>query len=261
VSTPSSDEPLLLVLAGHDPTGGAGVDADREAARAFGVRAVCIVTAFTRQDGRSVQSIGARDPDEWLAEARALPTRPDAIKTGLLPGAEHVRAVARFLAPSIGAAAPPPVVVDPVLSASGGEPFLDEAGERALLDELLPLGVHLTPNLPEAASLAGLPLARLIADLDARIEAARLLLDRGAASVFLKGGHGGENPVQDLLLEPGRDPCRLSHPRIPGPGLHGSGCRTASAYAAGLARGTPPARAAAEAGRWVAQCIAGASGA
>lgn len=253
---PRADAPLLLVLAGHDPTGGAGVDADREAAAAFGVSATCVVTTFTEQDGRHVTSIDPRDPREWEAEARAAMARPfAAIKTGLLPGAEHVRVVARLVGRRLSDAASAPVVVDPVLGASGGEEFLDAPGRRALLEELVPLGVHLTPNLPEAAALTGRAESELVASLDARIDAARALLALGAASVFLKGGHGGEDPVVDLLLLPDALPIRLSHPRVPGPGIHGSGCRTASAFAAGLALGISPARAAQDAGLWVARCI------
>ena len=255
---PSSDAPRLLVLAGHDPTGGAGIDADREAASAFGVRALCVITALTRQDGRRVHAVGARAPAEWLEDARAfLDPAPDAVKIGLLPGPDHVRAAVALLG-ELSSIASVPVVVDPVLRASGGEVFLDADGARLLCERLLPLGVHLTPNLPEAAALTGLPLPA--ADRDARLAAARALLARGARSILLKGGHGEEDPVVDLLLERDEPPLWLSHPRIPGPGLHGSGCRTASALAAQLARRVPLAVAAAETGRWMAARIAESAG-
>ncbi|MEW6072566.1 MAG: bifunctional hydroxymethylpyrimidine kinase/phosphomethylpyrimidine kinase [Planctomycetota bacterium] len=250
--------PWLLVLAGHDPTGGAGIDADREAAAAFGVRATCIVTALTRQDGRTVHAIGAREPAAWLADARAvLAPPPAAVKTGLLPGAAHLRALLA-LADLLPAALP--IVVDPLLAAGGGEVFLDEEGVEVLLAEVLPRAVHLVPNLLEAARLTGLAPADLAADRGARLAAAGALVARGARSVFLKGGHGREDPVQDLLLVPGEAPLWLSHPRVPGLGLHGSGCRTASAFAAQLARGVPPPAAAAAAGRWIARRIAAAAG-
>ena len=242
----------VLVVAGHDSSGGAGVDADRAAGERFGVETVCVVTAWTRQDGRRVQSVDPRPADEWLAEALfALDPPPAAVKTGLLPGAEHVRALARLL----DEAERPPAVVDPVLAASGGRTFLDHEGVAALLAELVPRGVVLTPNLPEAARLVGADERELVADLDARVAAAILLLERGARAVLLKGGHGDEDPVRDLVLERRAEPGWNAHPRVAGR-LHGSGCRYASAVAAGLARGVPLAAAAAEAGRWVARTIA-----
>ena len=239
----------VLVVAGHDPTGGAGVDADREALEALGASAVCVVTADTDQDGRRVRAIRPRDPGAWLAEARAkLAEPPRALKTGLLPGAEHVAAAARLVG-ELGPAVP--AVVDPVLAASGGEPFLDEAGIEALLAELVPLGVILTPNLPEAARLSGLDPADLETGEGGRLEAARRLLALGAGAVVVKGGHGNEDPVRDLVAWGGGEAAWAEHPRVRGAGLHGSGCRFASALAAGLAAGEALDRAAARAGRWV----------
>ena len=247
----------VLCLAGHDPSGGAGVDADREALERFGVEAVCVVTARTEQEGGRVRSITPVRCETWWREARRAAEEPlAALKTGLLCDAEQVRAVVRLL----GDLEPLPVVVDPVLAASGGEPFLDEAGIEALLGELLPCAVVLTPNLREAARLGGFALDELQAVPAARVGAARALLERGAAAVLVKGGHGTEDPVVDLLLEPGGDPLYLTHRRVPGAGLHGSGCRFASALAAGLARGRPLPAAAAEAGAWLAERIAAASG-
>jgi len=263
VSRAGSDA-LVVVVAGHDPTGGAGVDADARAARSQGVAARCVVTARTRQDGRRVHALGARPVADWLSEARAalaadeLPPRV-ALKAGLLPGAEHVRAFAELCA---ALPRPLPVVVDPVLAASGGERFLDADGVAALLAELVPRGVVLTPNLPEAAELCGRPPAELAAGFPGapdgggpRLAAARELVARGASAVVLKGGHGSEDPVRELVLERGREPVWLEHPRVPGASLHGSGCRFASALAAGLARGRPLAEAAARAGAHVAELL------
>ncbi|MCZ6596455.1 MAG: hydroxymethylpyrimidine/phosphomethylpyrimidine kinase [Planctomycetota bacterium] len=245
----------VLFVGGHDPTAGAGIDADRETAAAFGVEARCVVTARTDQDGVRVRSLGAREPDEWLAEARAAGTGIAALKTGLLPGPRHVRACARLVA-ELGI----PTVVDPVLAASGGEVFLDDEGVRALLEELVPHGVVLTPNLPELARLAGLSAgegAILAADPEARTAAARELLDRGAAAVVAKGGHGAEDPVRDLVLAAGAEPVWLEHARVPGASLHGSGCRFASALAAGLARGESLPQATRAAGNHVAGLLSG----
>ena len=246
----------LLVIAGHDPTGGAGVDADREAARHFGLPASLVVTAYTEQGDGVVRSIGPRQASIWLREARAAcRPRPLAIKTGLLPGAEHVGAVARLIEELAETDQVPPVVVDPCLAASGGEVFLDGPGREALLERLLPLGCYLTPNLPEAAELTGRRPDELQDSLEARIEAARELLEKGARAVILKGGHGSEDPLRELVLD--ADGARwLERPRVPGPGIHGSGCRFASAFAARIAQGAGVDEAASDAGEWLSERIA-----
>ena len=251
------DSVRILVIAGHDPTGGAGVDADREAIEAHGGEARTVLTALTDQDGTAVRSLGARDPGAWLAEARAELAGPGevfgAVKTGLLPGVAHVRALGRLLDELRPGT---PIVVDPVLAASGGEPFLDDAGIETLLAEIVPRGVILTPNLPETALLTGVPMERLQAT-EARIEAGQGLLRLGAGLVVLKGGHGAEDPVLDLVLMPGEAPHVAKHPRIAGGSLHGSGCRFASTLATALARGVPAPDAVEAAGAFVANLIAG----
>ena len=246
----------VLVVAGHDPSHGAGVDADREAAWHFGVEAACIVTARTDQDGVRVRSVGARPAREWLAEARAELVAAEeapfgALKSGLLPDADAVRTLARLVDELPRAM---PVVVDPVLAASGGEVFLDDAGIDALLAELVPRGVILTPNLVEAARLAGVELERLERERAAREAAARTLLERGASAVLLKGGHAAGEEVADLVLERGLAARWLVHPRVPGR-LHGSGCRFASAVAAQLALGKELVPSTREAGRWVTELL------
>jgi len=250
----------ILVVAGHDPSygkgGGAGVDADRAAAARFNAEAECVVTAWTDQDGARLRSVEAVAPADWLEEARyALAAPIGALKSGLLPSAAAVRALATLI-DEIRRAHDVPVVVDPVLAASGGEVFLDDEGIDALLAELAPRGVILTPNLPESARLAGLDLQLLQSSPDARESAARALLERGARAVVLKGGHADDPVVRDLVLERHGDPLWLEHPRIPGAHLHGSGCRFASAIAAQLAQGASLERAATEAGRWLAELLA-----
>jgi hydroxymethylpyrimidine/phosphomethylpyrimidine kinase len=230
--------PTVLVIAGHDPTGGAGVDADREALEAGGAASREIVTAYTEQDGVRVRAVRPRDPRAWLAEAREVLADPAGgvrvVKVGLLPGADHVYALAELAHES-----PCTFVVDPVLRASGGEVFLDAEGIRALCVELLPTGPVLTPNLPEAEALTGMDgLAGASEDaMAARVRAGARLLELGAAAVLVKGGHGTEDPVRNLVLALGSDPAWTEHRRVLGGTLHGSGCRYASSVAAGLARG------------------------
>lgn len=254
--------PRVLVVAGHDPSPGvrAGVDADREACAAMGAEAVCVVTARTDQGGGRVLSLGAREPSAWLEEARvAAAAAPiSALKLGLLPGADHVRAAATLVGELCARAPDLPVVCDPVLAASGGETFLDDAGIETLLVQLLPQGPILTPNLPEAAHLTGRDPVALSTGPDAlptRLAAAQDLLTRGASAVLLKAGHGPEDPLQELLLTPDAPPLWLTRPRRPGPGLHGSGCRHASALAALLAQDHPLPHAATTAGTWLATLL------
>lgn len=256
----SGDAPVraarILIVAGHDPSG-AGIDADRaalEAARVHGpLDVACVVTARTDQDARAVRAIGARDPVEWLREARAHAARGvDAIKFGLLPGHEHVRAACEL----VRVAAARFVVLDPVLSASSGGRFLDARGVTTLVESLLPLDVIVTPNVPELAELVGAvegsrttfdAAGTLARDLAARRAAAERLLATGARAVVAKGGHGQEDPVADLMLARG-EPCAThTHPRVVGGKVRGSGCRFASFLAARLAQGRPLGVAAAEA--------------
>ena len=253
----------LLVIAGHDPSG-AGIDADREAAESFDVRAHTIVTARTEQDDHGVYAVGARPATAWSFEAStALSCEPTlgAVKFGLLPGVEHVRAAVELVRST-----DLPVVVDPVISASSGRRFLFAEAVDVLAQELLAEPV-VTPNLPEAAELTGVPLAELLGGEEARIDVARRLLERGARAVVLKGGHGAEDPVLDLVVERDRDPVRLRRPRVrkeggarAAAGIRGSGCRFASRLAAGLARGERLELAAHDAGAWVAERIAAAAG-
>ena len=257
---PVDERPVMLVLAGRDPTGGAGVDADREAIEAAGATARTIVTTETVQDGRRVFELRPRDAGEWSAEARAVLADDDVrvVKTGLLANAAHVRAAA-----ALARETAVPWVVDPVLAASGGEPFLDEAGVRALLEELLPTGPVLTPNLDEAEVLlatsngGGTEPESGATEAARRVAAAEVLIAAGAGAVLLKGGHGGEDPVMDLVLARGTPAAWISHPRLVGRSLHGSGCRYASTAAAALARGESLEDAARAAASYVARLLAG----
>jgi hydroxymethylpyrimidine/phosphomethylpyrimidine kinase len=245
----------LLIVAGHDPSG-AGIDADLASLTELAIEPVTVVTARTDQDERGVRSIGARDPDEWLAEARtAVREGIGALKLGLLPGAEHVHAAAELVRELRARDGRTPIVLDPVIAASSGSRFLDERAVEAVRGELLVLGPIVTPNVPEAAELAALSPEDLQDSLLARLEAARLLLGLGAAAVVLKGGHGSEDPVRDLVIEAGGPFRWLDHSRIAGGKLRGSGCRFATRLAARLALGGGLFESAEEAGSHVAERI------
>jgi hydroxymethylpyrimidine/phosphomethylpyrimidine kinase len=175
---------------------------------------------------------------------------PDAVKIGALGDATVVRGVARGLRRHFRS--PGRVVLDPVLASKNGSLLLAPAAVRTLLRELFPLCGLVTPNLPEAEALAGIP----IRDESDRRLAAGILADAGAGAVLVKGGHGPSRrgPVDDLLFD-GRTFTRLRHARVPGPALHGTGCALSSAIAANLALGAGLADAVGAATRWLERAI------
>ncbi len=247
----------MLVVAGHDSSARAGIDADGRAFARFGIEGAFVVTAWTIQDEGGVKELGAVPPERWRAEARAAFTdRVRAVKFGLLPGAEYVHAAAELIEELRARAPALPVVVDPVIAASSGSVFLDAQARAVLVERLVPCGVVLTPNVVEAAMLSGLAAEDLREHPEARVRAAELLLERGAQAVFLKGGHAAEDPVRDLLLERGKPPRWHAHPRTRRAGIGGSGCRYASTIAARLALGGSLAEALDEAGNWLAETFA-----
>ncbi len=257
----SARRPRVLIVAGHDKSG-AGVGADVAALSELPVETVVVVTARTDQDDGALRAVNACPPEAWFDEARAAAAHGiAALKFGLLPGPEHVARAARlveFVRAREGVALP--IVLDPVIRASSGGVFLDAAGVESLRGELLGHDLVLTPNLDEAARIARVPLAPLVSSPAAREDAARLLLGLGAAAVVLKGGHGAEDPVRDLVLERGGRRAWLEHARVAGGKIRGSGCRFASVLAGALALGEALPAAAARAGEHVARRIAGASG-
>lgn len=252
--------PLVWILAGHDPSGGAGVDADAEAVREAGARPVARITAHTDQDASGVRGVRPRPPEAWGADLAAAldDPRTGALKFGLLPNAEAVRAAAFWA--RLCSQAELPAVVDPVLAPTRGAAFLDEAGIVALLDELLPAGPILTPNLPELARLTGLAPGDLESDPERRVDAAAELCRRGARAVVVKGGHGLEDPLREWLVRPEVAPVSWDRPRLPGPGIRGSGCRFASFLAARLALGEALEQAVPAAGAYLSERIAAAHG-
>jgi len=245
--------PRVLILAGHDPSAGAGLHADLEACDAAGARAVLVPTAWTEQDGSRVWALRSRGAGWVLGEALAASLEPiDALKTGLLADVAAIEIVTELIQ-RLGSSArgAPRVVVDPVLAASGGEPFLDAQGMRALLERLVPLGPVLTPNLDELARLTGVDRRALDEGLDERVDAARRLLALGASAIVVKGGHGTESPITDLLVEPQGLHAIQGGARYPGRRMHGSGCRHASFLAARWALHSSLERAAREAQAWM----------
>ncbi|MEZ6016435.1 MAG: bifunctional hydroxymethylpyrimidine kinase/phosphomethylpyrimidine kinase [Planctomycetota bacterium] len=241
----------LLLIGGIDSSHGAGLDADRDAARHFAADVEEYVSADTEQDERGVQRVEPR-PFWWFDAGYAIEDGIDALKIGLLPDLDAIEGAAQLAGHARSAGFELPVVIDTVIAASSGTRFWGSA-EVALFRRLvLRTGPILTPNLPELAELTGGDLAELCARPELRVEAARMLLRLGARAVVVKGGHGDESPLLDLVVPMGEDPTALARPRLPGGGIRGSGCRFATALACGLGRRVALADAARAAGEFVA---------
>ena len=223
--------PNLLSIAGSDPSGGAGIQADLKTFSALGCYGMAALTALTAQNTRGVTGVHVPPPEFLAAQLDALfaDVRVDAVKIGMLATGDMVRTVARCLAahPDI------PVVLDPVLVATSGDSLGSPDVVDAIVSHLLPLATVVTPNLPEAARLSGL---ESIMDEDAMREAAAQIQGRGARAVLVKGGHLGGGEAVDLLSEGAE--IRFFHaPRVETPNTHGTGCTLSSAIACYLARG------------------------
>jgi hydroxymethylpyrimidine/phosphomethylpyrimidine kinase len=222
----ATERPAILCLSGHDPGGGAGIQADAETIAALGGHALTVITAHTVQDTANVARVAAAEPALLRAQVDALlaDVAVHAIKLGMLGSAALVPSVAEIIA-----RCRVPVVLDPVLRAGGGAALADAALAAQLKALLLPLADVLTPNAAEARALAG------HTDLDA---CGAALLALGARHVLITGGDEPGEAVVNRHYEPGRPVRRYAWPRLPG-GFHGAGCTLAAAIAVGLARGTP----------------------
>ena len=222
----------VLVIAGSDSSGGAGLVRDVRTLTRLGSHALCAVTAVTAQSDSEVRAVHPMPPDLVRAQiAAAFATRRvGAIKIGMLGTGAVALAVAASLPPREQV----PMVLDPVLLSSSGGVLLDDAGRTALREELLPRATLVTPNVAELASLLGVAAAATEAEL---IEQGRALLELGPRSVLVKGGHGGGREAVDLLLLEREPLRRLRAPRSART-LRGTGCALASAIAAGLAAGS-----------------------
>jgi hydroxymethylpyrimidine/phosphomethylpyrimidine kinase len=225
--------PTALTVAGSDSGGGAGVQADLRTFAAHGVWGLSAVTAVTAQNTLRVEAVEVLPPQIVRAQMAAVASDfgVGAMKTGMLGGSEVVRAVAE----AVRDLALRPLVVDPVAVASTGAALLGPGGMEALRSELLPLADLVTPNLAEAAALAGT--AEPVTDRAGMEQAAAALLALGAGAVLVTGGHLDEPGSPDLLLAAGGPPVWLEGERLSGRNLHGTGCVLSAAITARLARG------------------------
>jgi hydroxymethylpyrimidine/phosphomethylpyrimidine kinase len=230
--------PAVLTIAGSDPSGGAGIQADLKTFHAFGVYGQAAITLLTVQNSVRVSRVHVL-PDDLVSEQIAAVFEdmpPAAVKTGALGSASIVRAVARAMAGFTV-----PLVVDPVLLSTHGASLLD--GPEAI-GELFPYAALVTPNLPEAAALTSREEPR---------DAARALHRMGARAVLIKGGHLTGDAV-DLYFD-GRGFREFRAPRIETRHTHGTGCTFSAAIAAGLALGLPMEDAIARAKQFIGEAI------
>lgn len=222
--------PVVLTIAGFDPSGGAGIVADVKTITAFGCFAAAAVTSLTYQNTTGV--FGASHQTAEIVRAQVLPVVEDfrvaGAKTGMLPTREIIEEVARLFRET----KLPAPVVDPVVRSTSGYDLIDDAALDALKSELMPLARVVTPNIPEAERITGMT----IGDADAMVEAARLIREMGARAVLVKGGHLAGGNALDVLDEEG-EVIYFDAERIETASTHGTGCTLAAAIASCLARG------------------------
>jgi hydroxymethylpyrimidine/phosphomethylpyrimidine kinase len=235
---PSPPMRIALSIAGSDPTGGAGLQLDLQVFRSLGVHGAGVVTALTVQDTAKVHQVLPVFPSVVLNQLRRLLEDfvPDAIKIGMLGSDDVLRSVALGLETVENRGETlPPIVIDPILAASDGEPLLERRAWDAL-GSLIARAALVTPNLPEAEALTGVDTSR-----SAGVEtAARFFVEElGAGAALVKGGHREGSP-DDLLARAGPGGVTLEWlrgVRVDSGRVHGTGCALSSAIAAGLARG------------------------
>ncbi|MBF0168739.1 MAG: bifunctional hydroxymethylpyrimidine kinase/phosphomethylpyrimidine kinase [Alphaproteobacteria bacterium] len=244
----------VLIIAGSDSGGGAGIQADIKTVTALQGYAATAITAVTVQNTQGVSAVHDIPEDIIRAQMEAVLSDigADCLKTGMLSRSGVIETVASVIRRH---GAHLPFVLDPVMVAKGGAALLASEAKTALIEELLPLATLITPNAPEAEALTGLPV-RSVADLG---PAAERLGQMGARAVLLKGGHVAGETVVDLLYAAGKMQ-RFTSPRIESTSTHGTGCTLASAIACGLAQGLTLPQAVARARAYVWQAIASAPG-
>jgi hydroxymethylpyrimidine/phosphomethylpyrimidine kinase len=228
VLSPHRTIPVALTIAGSDPSGGAGIQADLKTFHQFGVYGTTVIAVITVQNTLRVSAVKPLPATMVLAQLNAVleDLPPAAGKTGALGNREIVEAIAER-----AARFPFPLVVDPVIMSKHGKPMLDEEGSVALIHRLLPHAYLVTPNLDEASFLTGMQ----IDSMDAMEKAARAIAELGPKAVLIKGGHLKKEATDILLHE--RRVHTFSAPHIESENTHGTGCTYSAAITALLANG------------------------
>lgn len=250
----------VLTIAGSDSSGGAGIQADIKTIQEHGLFGTCAITALTAQNTCGVRAVEEVSPQMVLDQISAVfdDIRPDAVKIGMVSSAAIVDAIAEALR-AFGAQH---VVVDPVMVATSGSALIKTDAVEALEARLFPLAQVITPNIPEAQALSGIP----VDSADAMVEAARIIADGACPdagvhrkpTVLVKGGHGvgAAGDASDFLLDEDGQEVWLPGTRIQNSNAHGTGCTLSSAIACGLAQGLSTEEACREAKAYVAGALA-----
>lgn len=237
IRVPNKRIPNVLTIAGTDPSGGAGIQADLKAFSAAGAYGMSVITAVVAQNTQGVRAFQALDPEFVFDQAAAVfeDVQVDAVKIGMVANAGIIEAITKALDQYTDKATCP-VVLDPVMVAKSGDSLLDADTEGALREQLVPRSTLITPNLPEASVLLGLDVE--MTKLDQMQENADKLLALGCDWVLLKGGHleGHTSELStDILIGPDTR-IELTAPRIATTNDHGTGCTLSAAIAARLPR-------------------------
>ncbi|MEZ4372388.1 MAG: bifunctional hydroxymethylpyrimidine kinase/phosphomethylpyrimidine kinase [Polyangiaceae bacterium] len=245
--------PRVLIVAGSDSSGGAGIQADIKTVAMLGGYAMTAITAITAQNTLEVAEVEA--VEGWLIERQIevclSDIGADVIKTGMLPTRSAVKAVCKALGGSHV-----PIVVDPVLVATSGGRLADSQVARSIAEDLLPRAALVTPNIPEAIALTGIP----VETFDDFGRVADVLLGFGAGAVLVKGGHLESERVRDLLRTADGEEYWFESERIHTRSTHGTGCTLASAIACGIGEGHTLRHAVARAREYVLEALRSAPG-
>ncbi|MEE8435944.1 MAG: bifunctional hydroxymethylpyrimidine kinase/phosphomethylpyrimidine kinase [bacterium] len=234
--------PVMVTIAGSDSGGGAGIQADLKTFAALGTYGTSAITAITAQNPEGVTKIQPVEPDVVAAQVRAIGDyfAVGAAKTGMLFSAEIIEAVAdavsslKPLPDNVQGLERPPLVVDPVMVASSGAKLLSEDAMVALTESFIPLATLVTPNMDEAAILAGME----VTETEHLESAAKAIHERCGVPVLVKGGHLEGDEVLDVLYD-GKEVTRFRDNFLLGVNTHGSGCTLSAAIAVYLMRGLP----------------------
>jgi hydroxymethylpyrimidine/phosphomethylpyrimidine kinase len=224
--------PIVLTIAGADPSGGAGIQADLKAIEASGGYGASAITAITVQNTLGVRRVRTVEPDLVREQVRAVMDDLEvaAVKSGMLGGWGNVAVIADLLREW----RPRPYVLDPVVASGDGFRLLDDAAVERLKQRLVPLATLLTPNVDDVRALSG----RVIRSVGEAEQAGRELLELGCEAVLVKGGHLREETASDVLVSSSGTRV-FSNGRLDSPHTHGTGCVYAAAIATRLARGFP----------------------
>lgn len=221
---------LAMTVAGSDSGGGAGIQADLKTFAALKVFGTSAITAITVQNSLGVHGIHAVPPKIVIDQMKAVLSdfKIGAVKTGMLGNSETIEAVCE----GIKYCSVDKLVVDPVMVAQSGDSLLEDSAVQAIKEELLPLALLVTPNVPEAEKLTGLS----VSDVQGMIHAASAIGEMGPKAVLIKGGHLSGDTMNDVLWISGKT-VTFSSPRIDTENNHGTGCTLSAAIAAELAAG------------------------